>query len=95
MDKKLLIIATITFIFILAFGVVMFLLIQKNGECIQNPLIYGASKVIDEKGEPAQMICECEIGKNYFYFDRFGIYKENPYISDFNTNERGLIPWEQ
>lgn len=92
MDKKLLIIAAVTFIIILAFGVVMAFLIKQNSECTQNPFVYGAKNVKTQDGQPAFMVCSCQLEMGTFYFDKDGMYEENPLLANLNITERGFIP---
>lgn len=78
-------IATITGILILLFGVVMLVLINKNSQCVGNPLVYGVKQIETED----YVLCSCQVGPTNFYFDKDGLYKNNPLLQGINITERG------
>lgn len=71
---------------ILAFIFVLAQLVKINSECVGNPFIYAANSIIDQKGEIINSVCFCDInGLEGFYFDRNGIYKDNPILSPLES----------
>lgn len=80
-QKKLYLILAFVIICLFAFIFVLIKIVKVNSECMQNPFMYGASKIIDEKGEGIYSVCSCDVGANKFYFDKFGIYKEHPMLN--------------
>lgn len=76
--KQIYLILAFIIICIFAFIFLLVKIIKVNSECMANPFVYGANKIVDSKGEIIYSLCSCPIGDNEFYFDRWGIYKENP-----------------
>lgn len=76
--QKLVLIAVLEIVLMLCFAFAMFKLIRQNSECVNNPLIYGASKIIGKDGQVLPALCNCEGNTFKFYFDSKGIYAENP-----------------
>ena len=69
----------------------MIVLIRDNSQCSTNPLQFSAKLV--EKGAQkvginSSAICSCDIGNVRVYFDKDGVYSENPLLKGGN-----LTPW--
>lgn len=60
-------------IVILAFGFVLYKLIQVNSICVNNPLTYGANRI--EEQTKQYVGCTCDLGQNYnkIFFDKNNI----------------------
>jgi hypothetical protein len=72
------IIITATIIIIFTFAFMMALLIKENSRCVAEPLVYGARHI--ETND--LLLCSCQVGLQSFYFDKDGMYKENPLLSN-------------
>lgn len=65
----------------LIFVYVMINLIEVNSLCVKNPFVYAAETIIDGNGEPIEnALCSCSVEDKNFYFDKEGMYKENPLL---------------
>ncbi len=95
--RNLLIVAGITIILFIAFAGLMFKMIQENGECIDNPFKYSATKLKESGGN---YLCSCssldpELLDFSFNEEGINIIKPTAYEDiDFskvkiNTVERG------
>lgn len=80
-QKTTYIIAVGVFILFLIFAVVMMLLIKENSQCVASPLVYGANTI--ETND--YLMCSCQVGLQSFYFDKAGLYKENPLLSNIQV----------
>ena len=84
MVNKTLIYLIIAFI-VICMGAYLFLttkIIKENSVCTQNPFTYAANTIIDQNGNVIYYLCTCHIGTSEFYFDKEGVYKENPLIKE-------------
>ena len=79
-DKSLII---LLIIIIILFGIVMLRLIKDNNTCSSNPLSYSA-KLLEDKskdlGINGYALCSCSIAHITIYFDKNGVYEENPLL---------------
>lgn len=95
-DKKVLkIIGVFILICILLFGFIMFKLIEKNNQCVKNPFVYSAKTIIDNSGNQIYSVCSCDVLGDEFYFDREGMYLNNPLfegLSDPLVNNNYSFP---
>lgn len=82
-QRTLYIVITATIFIIFAFAFVMVLLIKENSRCVAEPLVYGARHIETNDF----LLCSCQVGLQSFYFDKAGMYRENPLLS--NITERG------
>jgi hypothetical protein len=97
MNKKLLIAIIITSIIALSFIGVMFKMIQENGECIDDPFRYSATKLKESGGNYHCFCNSFDPELLDFYFDENGITIETPQNHmpltipeiKFNTGVRG------
>lgn len=81
--RLLLIITAVTIICFIAFVFIMVKMIQQNGECINNPLVYSAIKLKENGGN---YLCSCQsldMGLLDFSFDENGINIIKP--MDYNN----------
>ena len=88
--NKLILVAVFLFFCAFAFAFAMLKLIQVNNDCVKNPFVYGANKIIDQKGDLIYAICSCDMTQGKFYFDNQGIYKEDPFF-----NDKKVMDWEK
>ncbi len=79
--RKLTLIIMFVIICVIAFILVMLQLVNVNSECVKNPFVYAANEIVDKKGEIIYSVCSCDVGENRFYFDRNGMYKNNPLLN--------------
>ncbi len=68
-----------TTLMIMAFIYTMAGLINENAQCVDNPFVYGASRIESSQGDP-KVMCSCEmINNGAFWFDDEEVYMENPH----------------
>ena len=76
--KRICLILILVVICIMAFIFVLAKLVKENNQCMENLFVYGANTIVDNKGEIVYTLCFCPVGESGFYFDKDGMYKENP-----------------
>lgn len=64
---------------IFALSFVMAGMIKSNSQCINEPFVYAAKTIVDNRGEVAGASCSCQLHDGGdFYFDSEGMYADNP-----------------
>jgi hypothetical protein len=86
--KTLKLIAFILGFLLILFIINMFILIDKNSKCMNEPLIYASKNIVKNN---YSVFCSCDMydpgGDNFkFYFDDKGIYPTNPYLIENPLN---------
>ena len=82
--KFLIILSVVVIIIIFSFIFVLAKVVALNSQCIQNPFIYAADRIVistDQLGLTGAVpapLCSCSVGQSEFWFDHEGIYRENP-----------------
>lgn len=78
LNQKQVIILIILLALSIILNTMLFIGINKNGDCFNDPFVYGAKKVSEQAESP--IICRCDITKgnyNPFYFTEEGVIIEN------------------
>lgn len=89
--NKLIVIIIIAIFWFLLSLFLLSKILNENSKCMANPLKYSA-ELIEKAGEKeninAMALCSCDIGNIRIYFDKDGVYSENPLLKGGN-----LTPW--
>lgn len=69
---------------ILGFIFLMVYVVKLNSECMANPFVFAADRIIVStnqlglSGKVPDPMCSCSVGASAFYFDHEGVYKNDP-----------------
>lgn len=90
--NKIILIIFVCVVWAFLIGALGIKILEENNKCMAKPLPYSAN-MLEESAHKENIngiaLCSCDIGNVRVYFDKDGVYSENPLLKGGN-----LTPWE-